>query len=158
MGCRLWGRTELDTTEATQQQQEPIFLDFNEPKVKVKSCLFSTHGLQPPRLLCLWDYPSKSTRVGCPFFLQEIFSTQGLNLGLLHGRQMLYCLSHQGSPGIVQTIASIAYINSDARYWMLGASALGQPRRMVWGGRREEGLGWGIHVYLWWIHCDILQN
>ena len=22
MGCRLWGRTELDTTEATQQQQE----------------------------------------------------------------------------------------------------------------------------------------
>ena len=26
----------------------------------------------------------------------------------------------------------------DARYWMLGASALGQPRGMVWGGRREE--------------------
>ena len=28
-GCRLWGRTELDTTEATQQQQLsqcPVFL------------------------------------------------------------------------------------------------------------------------------------
>ena len=25
---------------------------------------------------------------------------------------------------------------------------------MVWGGRREEGLGWGTHVYLWWIHFD----
>ena len=24
----------------------------------------------------------------------------------------------------------------DARYWMLGASALGRPRGMVWGGRR----------------------
>ena len=24
MGCRLWGRTESDTTEATQQQQEPL--------------------------------------------------------------------------------------------------------------------------------------
>ena len=24
----------------------------------------------------------------------------------------------------------------DARYWMLGAGALGRPRRMVWGGRR----------------------
>ena len=23
---------------------------------------------------------------------------------------------------------------------------------MVWGGRREEGSGWGTHVYLWWIH------
>ena len=46
----------------------------------------------------------------------------------------------------------------DARYWMLGAGALGQPRGMVWGGRREEGSGWGTHVYLWQIHFDIWQN
>ena len=30
----------------------------------------------------------------------------------------------------------------NARYWMLGAGALGRPRGMVWGGRREEGSGW----------------
>ena len=35
---------------------------------------------------------------------------------------------------------------------MLGAGALGRPRGMVWGGRREEGSGWGTHVYLWRIH------
>ena len=29
-----------------------------------------------------------------------------------------------------------------------GAGALGQPRGMEWGGRREEGSGWGTHVYL----------
>ena len=29
---------------------------------------------------------------------------------------------------------------------------------MVRGGRREEGSGWGTHVYLWWIHVDIWQN
>ena len=29
---------------------------------------------------------------------------------------------------------------------------------MVWGGRREEGSGWGTHVYLWQIHFDIWQN
>ena len=46
----------------------------------------------------------------------------------------------------------------DARYWMLGAGALGQPRGMVWGGRREEGSGWGTHVYLWQIHFDIWQK
>ena len=34
----------------------------------------------------------------------------------------------------------------NARCWMLGAGALGRPRGMVWGGRREEGSGWGIHV------------
>ena len=43
----------------------------------------------------------------------------------------------------------------NARYWMLGAGALGRPRGMVWGGKREEGSGWGTHVYLWWIHVDI---
>ena len=31
-------------------------------------------------------------------------------------------------------------------------------RGMVWGGRREEGSGWGTHVYLWRIHFDIWQN
>ena len=46
----------------------------------------------------------------------------------------------------------------DAQYWMLGARALGRPRGMVWGGRREEGSGWGTHVYLWQIHFDIWQN
>ena len=28
----------------------------------------------------------------------------------------------------------------------------------TWGGRREEGSGWGTHVYLWQIHFDIWQN
>ena len=46
----------------------------------------------------------------------------------------------------------------DARYWMLGAGAMGRPRGMVCGGRREEDSGWGIHVYLSWIHFDIWQN
>ena len=35
---------------------------------------------------------------------------------------------------------------------------LGRPRGMEWGGRREEGSGWGTHVYLWRIHFDIWQN
>ena len=34
----------------------------------------------------------------------------------------------------------------------------GWPRGMVWGGRREEGSGWGTHVYLWRIHFDVWQN
>ena len=46
----------------------------------------------------------------------------------------------------------------DARYWMLGAGALGWPRGMVRGGKREKGSGWGTRVYLWLIHVDIWQN
>ena len=36
--------------------------------------------------------------LGCHSLLQGIFPTQGLNPGLLHWRQILYHLSHQGSP------------------------------------------------------------
>ena len=37
--------------------------------------------------------------IGSHSLLQRIFPTQGSNLGLLHCRQILYHLSHQGSPG-----------------------------------------------------------
>ena len=47
------------------------------------------------RLLCPWNFLAKNTRVSSHFLLQEIFPTQGLNLGLLHCRQILYCLNHQ---------------------------------------------------------------
>ena len=59
------------------------------------------HGLWPTRLLCPWDFPGKSTGVDCHFLLQVIFPTNGSNPGLHHYGQTLYCLSHQGSPGII---------------------------------------------------------
>ena len=51
-----------------------------------------------PQLLSPWDSPGKNTGVGSHSLLHGIFLTQGLNLGLLHCRQILYHLSHQGSP------------------------------------------------------------
>ena len=43
----------------------------------VQSCLthFRSHGLQPTRLLCSWDSPGHSTRMGCLSLLQGIFPT-----------------------------------------------------------------------------------
>ena len=59
-------------------------------------------GLYPARLLCPWDSPGKNTGAGCHSLVQGIFPAQRLNLGLLHYRQILYRLSHQGSPMIKQ--------------------------------------------------------
>ena len=42
------------------------------------------HGLYPTKLLCPWDFPGKNSEVGCHFFFQGIFPTQGSNLHLLH--------------------------------------------------------------------------
>ena len=60
--------------------------------------LFVNTWTVDPRLLCPWDFPDENNGVGCHFLLQGIFLTQGSNVGLLHGRHILYCLSHQGSP------------------------------------------------------------
>jgi len=51
------------------------------------------------------DSPGKNTGVGCHALLQGIFPTQGSNLGLPYCRQILYCLSYQGSPRILEWIA-----------------------------------------------------
>ena len=64
-----------------------------------KSCLtlLCPHGLKPIRILCPQDFPSKNIRVGCYFFLQGIFLTQGLNPCLLNWQADSLPLSHQGS-------------------------------------------------------------
>ena len=61
----------------------------------VSSVMFDSlqpYGLSPARLwlLCPWNPPGKNTGVGCCFFLQGTFPTQGSNLRLLHWRWILY--------------------------------------------------------------------
>ena len=43
-------------------------------------------------------FPGQTTGVGSPSLLQGIFPTEGSNPGIPHCRQILYQLSHQGSP------------------------------------------------------------
>ena len=64
-----------------------------------KPHILRPHGLQPTRL-CPGNSLGNNTGVGSHSVLQGIFPTQGSNLGLLHCGQILYCLSHQGSPCI----------------------------------------------------------
>ena len=54
--------------------------------------------LEPTRLLCPWNSSGKNTGVGNCSLLQGIFPTQGSNPGLQHCGQILYLLSHEGSP------------------------------------------------------------
>ena len=52
----------------------------------------------PPGSSVNGDSPGKNTGVGCHALLQGICPTLGLNPGLPHCRQIIYHLSHQGSP------------------------------------------------------------
>ena len=64
----------------------------------VMSNSLQPHGRWPARIFCLWSSSGKNTGVGSHSLFQGIFPTQRLNPGLLHCRQILYWLNHQGSP------------------------------------------------------------
>ena len=66
----------------------------------VMSDSLQPHGLEPVSLLCPWNSPGKNTGVAYHFLLQGIFMTDGSKPVLLHFRQILFLLSHQGSPEI----------------------------------------------------------
>ena len=51
-----------------------------------------------------WNSPGQNTGVGSLSLLQGIFPTQGPNPGLPHCRQILYQLSHKGSPKYVMVL------------------------------------------------------
>ena len=52
-----------------------------------------------------WNSLDENTGVGSLSLLQGIFPTQGSNPGVPHYRWILYQLSHQGSPGILEWVA-----------------------------------------------------
>ena len=76
------------------------YLKWSEVKV-VQLCL----TLWPHGLYSSWNSPGQNTGVGSLSLLQGIFPTQGMNAGLLHCRQILYQLSHKGSPWILEWVA-----------------------------------------------------
>ena len=64
-------------------------------KVKVAQ---SSPTLRPHVIYSPWNSPDQNIGVGSLSLLQGIFPTQGSNPGLPHCRQILYQLSHKGSP------------------------------------------------------------
>ena len=85
------------------------------PWVKVKvaqSCPTLWHPMDSP-----WNSPGQNIGMGSLSLLQGIFPTQGLNPGLPHCRQIIYQLSHQGSP---------EYSIKKLRWWHLVSSLHGK--------------------------------
>ena len=71
----------------------------------VVSDSFRPHGLYSP-----WNSLGQNTGVDSLSLLQGIFPTQGLKPGLLHCRQILYQLSHKGSPQKQKAISNWPFI------------------------------------------------
>ena len=77
--------------------------------VRVHACMLGhsvmSNSLGFYRQYSLWNSPGQNTGVGSLSLLQGIFPTQGSNPDLPHYRQILYQLSHKGSPRILEWVA-----------------------------------------------------
>ena len=81
-------------------------------------------SLQPHRLYGPWNSPGQNTGMGCLSLLQGIFPTQGLNPGPPHCRQILYQLSHKGSPsGLISSVQLLSHFWLFATPWIAARQA-----------------------------------
>ena len=102
-----------------------------------QSCLTLWDPMEATRLLCLWDFPGKSTGVGCHFLLQGIFLTQGSNPGLLYCRHMASAKYDSLDPGALSEGRGLpCYVWSE-----LGRGALRRKVNLLGGGAANTGLG-----------------
>ena len=130
-------------------------------KVKVaQSCrtLCDPHGLYSP-----WNSPGQDTGVGSLSLLQGIFPTQESNQGLLHCGLVLYQLSHQGSPRILEWVA---YPFSRGSFWSRNQTRLLHCRQILYQLSSSSNGGWrqrhlqGLFIHLsggccWLIGWDL---
>ena len=102
-----WTGSKLGKEYIKAVYYHPAYLTQSEVKwSEVKwNCLVMSDSLRSHGLHSPWNSPGQNTGVGSLSLLQGIFPTHGSNPGLLHWRQILYQLSHKGSPRILEWVA-----------------------------------------------------
>ena len=83
------------------------------------------------------DSPGQNTGVGSYSLLQEIVPTQGSNPDLPHCRQILYHLSHQGSPWIWEWVAYPFSSGSSQPRYQAGVSCIADGFLTNWATRES---------------------
>ena len=97
-----------------------------------------------PWIYSPWHFPGQNTGVGSRSFLQGIFPTQGSNPGLLHCKRILYQLSHQGRPRILEWVT---YPFSRGSSWLrnqTGVSCIADRFFTSWATREAQS-------WMWWL-------
>ena len=118
-----------------------LLLYFEGESHSVMSDSLWHHGLCSP-----WNSPGQNTGVGNRSLLQGIFSTQRSNPGLPHRRWILYQLSHQGSPWILEWVACPFFRGSSRPSDRTGVSCTAGRFFTSWATREAHFI-----LFLIWI-------
>ena len=142
-----WGRRGLEDV----CMHCPVLLDgvLEEVESESERRLVMSDSLPPRGLYSPWNSLGQNTGVGSLSLLQVMFPTQGLNPGLPHCRRIVYRLSHQWSPRILEGVAyPFSSRSSSPRNWTW-VSCIAGGFFTSWATR--EALGWScvlpkIHI------------
>ena len=126
--------TEIHTERHTHT---PMFLMNLDTKWS-ESLSVMSDSLQSHRLYSPWNSPGQNTGVGSLSLLQGIFPTQGLNSGLLYCRWILYLLSRQGNPRILEWEAYPFSSRSSRHKSQTGVSCIAGRFFTVWAIREAQ--------------------
>ena len=111
------------------------------------------HGLQPTRLLCPWDFPGKSSGVGCHCLLQRKNTTKYLSKTEANRNFK----NHSSQRDIKKSLIHVnANIKAFPRYWNWMISGKGEKRlctQSVWS--REWNTYRGLMVARNTVHPDL---
>ena len=131
-----------------------IFINLNfssSSKSESRSVLSNSlwpHGLNTPL-----DSPGQNTGVGSLSLLQGIFPILGSNSGLPHCRQILYQLSHKGSPNVLKWAA---FLFSSSSFWPRNQTRVSFIPPELWGKPIKDAGKWSKPSHL--SKCSHLSN
>ena len=114
-----------------------------------ESCSVMSNSLLLHGLYSSWNSPGQKTRVGSLSLLQGIFPAQGSNPGLLHCRRILYQLSHQESPWILEWVAYPFARGSSRPRIQTGISCIASRFFTNWAIRELMSIVWLIILVIY---------
>ena len=130
----LWYNQQISKPQAQSRKSES------------EICSVMSNSLWPHGICSPWNSLGQNPRVSSLFLPQGIFPTQGSNPGLPHFRQILYQLSHKGSPRILEWVD---YPFSSGSSWprsQTGVSCITGGFFSNWAIRdAPDGKSWMIH-------------
>ena len=100
-----WTAASATREKSMHSNVDPVPVQF--------SLSVGSDSLQLHRLYSSWNFPGQNTGVDSHSLFQDIFPTQGSNPGLPHCRQILYQLSHKGSPEYREELDNKGFNHSD---------------------------------------------
>ena len=105
--------------------------------------------------LCPWGFSRQEYCNGLPCPFQVIVPIQGSNPGLPHCRQILYHLSHQGSPRILEWVACAFSRGSSRPRNATGVSCIAGRYFTSWATREAKSLIRFMIFSIFLLICDL---